>query len=516
MEIKNITETNGLISDKIEDEYTSEKNTYQYNNLPSSFRQSKYLLSKVLENNNTYTSKIFLGIIALWNKHYFNVPRAEFFNYTLQENELRKKNIEIDATSFLKSIGISDEANAKNTKMLYQILHEFSSLTSLELNMIQKADLDLYKTVKSLFLEKINSKLSYSVEDGEITESKVKDLRLGIIQLFEIVYITKATPESPSRFGFRLTDEAIPIFDAISNQYALLNLETVKELQGNEIKIYDFFKSLLGTNSEISYTLWISPSDEIPDSIYNLRTLLNNLEKHKGEYKTSSSDLIQKTAFPNFKRINEKCSDLYIDFISNRSVSGYNTQFIKKGKKIIGIKLKIYNYNPNTKLQSNTLIQKYKNCLYVKEEFLKKNFDLNIIKQETEKTIYNVLRVLDSDKFKEKYWNQNVMTQDIFIQLKKDYLDLCYSYAKANYYNFETNYWNCNLTKMMIFYLLKGKNIYDGQVFKANKYTTWTPGDDIDNYYLKNPAMNPNYIDEKIDKEIPQYLKDFIKKIKEH
>ena len=465
--------------------------------LPATFKHSNYFISNIINLKDTYTTKIFIGLIAGWNKYMFSLEETDGKFYSKENLSRRNKTIEIKTSTFLKQIGIADSKGKYDTVLLKKALDQFNKNSTLDIELIKENNPVLYDNIKNIIL----------------SESKSKKLNLSFINLFSSIYQSTDEPGLPSYIGFNLTNEAIPIFDAIAKNYTLVTLESIAVLNKPSLKLYDFLKAILGNRTEYQYTIWLDPS-ETNSNIYNLRTILDYLETTKqGRYKYRGNDLISKT-LECFKEINEKCEDLYIEFDFDKKSEDYEKQFVKKGVKYQGIKLKLYNYHPNRNTQSFELIEKYKNCLFVKDEYINKIFPLKIIKEETEQKIITVLKVLDSEKFKDKYYNKRTMTKETFLELKRDYIDLCYNYAKANYYNQESEHWSCNLIKIMIFYLLNGKNIYDGQVFKTNKFASWTPGDDIDNFKLKHPATNPDYIDEKIEHVIPDYIKEFIKKIK--
>lgn len=475
----------------------NDENKMEILQLPATFKHSNYFISNIINLKDTYTTKIFIGLIAGWNKAMYSLGEISDDFYSKENLSVRNKTIEIKTSTFLKQIGIADSKGKYDTILLKKSLDHFNKNSTLDIELIKENNPVLYENIKNIIL----------------SESKSKKLNMSFINLFSSIYQSIDEPGLPSYIGFNLTNEAVPIFDAIAKNYTLVSLKSIAVLNKPSLKLYDFLKAILGNRTEYQYKLWLEPS-ESNSNIYNLRTILDYLETtQQGRYKYRGNDLISKT-LECFKEINEKCEDLYIDFNFDKNSEDYENQFIKKGVKYQGINLKIFSYNPNNKSQSLELINKYKNCLIVKDEYINNDFPLEIIKKEVEQKIITILNVLESEKFKNKYWNKRTMTTDTFLELKRDYIDLCYSYAKANYYDQESNHWRCNLTKMMIFYLLKGKNIYDGQLYKTSKYTNWTPGDDVDNFSLKNPADNPNYIEEQIEDEIPSFVKDFLKQIK--
>lgn len=476
--------------------------------LPTTFKHSNYFISNIINLKDTYTTKIFIGLIAGWNKYMYSLDEINDKFYSKENLSLRNKTIEIKTSTFLKQIGVADAKGNYNPILLKKALDHFNKNSTLDVELIKENNPVLYDHIKNIIL----------------AESKSKNLNLSFINLFSSIYQSTDEPGLPSYIGFNLTNEAIPIFDAIAKNYTLVTLESIAVLSKPSVKLYDFLKAILGNRTEYQYTIWLDPSDT-NSNIYNLRTILDYLEITKqGRYKYRGNDLISKT-LECFKEINENCKDLYIEFNFDKKSEDYEKQFVKKGVKYQGIKLKLYSYNPNDPIPRFDIIKKYNDCKFVQDEYL--NDDLikfTTINEDFQKLTCNVLNVLESEKFRDMYWDPKVMHEDTFLQLKKDYLDLCYYYALSQY-NSEYNElkinkkgieaWKYFITRIMMFYLLNGKNIYDGQIFKNNSYGTWTPNDKVDKYKLKHLIKNPEYIDENIQrtKELDDFIKRFMNEI---
>ena len=461
-------------------------------NLPVNIKHSNYFISNIINLKDTYTTKIFIGLIAIWNKWMYQTNSINSKNdnelssnyYTIENLQRRNKKIEIKTAPFLKQIGIAEPDGSYDSIRLRQALEHFNQDSKFSINILKTNNPELYKHIESIVL----------------ADSPAKEIRFSTINLFSSIYQTKEEPGLPSYIGFNLTNEAVPIFDAIVKNYTLVSLESIAVLKKTTLKLYDVLKAILGNQTYKNFTIWLEPS-ETNTNFYNLRTILDYLETTKtGKYKYRGNDLITRT-LECFKEINENCKDLYIDFNFNKEATDYESQFIKKGVKYQGIKLKLYSYNPNDPLPIFELIKKYNSCEYVRNEYLNQEFILDISKKDSELCMSSVLNILDGEKFREMYWNPKTMTEEIFVELKKDYLDLCYATALEQYKDLKDEYgnsdvWKFTITRLMRFYLLNGKNIYDGQVFKNSAYASWTPNDKVDKYKLKCLAKNPNYIEE--------------------
>ena len=54
-------------------------------NLPVNFKHSNYFISNIINLKDTYTTKIFIGLIAIWNKWMYQTNSIEPNNYYTAE-----------------------------------------------------------------------------------------------------------------------------------------------------------------------------------------------------------------------------------------------------------------------------------------------------------------------------------------------------------------------------------------------------------------------------------------------
>ena len=122
-------------------------------NLPVNFKHSNYFISNIINLKDTYTTKIFIGLIAIWNKWMYQTNSIESNNYYTAENlQRRNKKIEIKTAPFLKQIGIAEPDGSYDSIRLRQALEHFNQDSKFSINMLKMNNPELYKNIENKYI----------------------------------------------------------------------------------------------------------------------------------------------------------------------------------------------------------------------------------------------------------------------------------------------------------------------------------------------------------------------------
>lgn len=471
--------------------------------LAENYRQSNWLTPTIMS-MNTYSNRIFQGILSAWNMKYLQRGDVEDRWNPSLINKMDSK-IHFKINEIFKETSDNKELNYKSADKAIAEFNRKSHITlTYELKDIAP---DVYEAIKKMIC--FNSERKLEDIDDEID--------FADIPMFSI-YRNRS---DDSIYTFEVNKVLVPIFDSITKYYTNLNLKSIQKLEGNNLRMYEYFKQRLGSDYSFDFIMYWEPTFDNPYD--NMRYILNAHEKDENDnylkYTGRSDDLFKKTFLSNVDKLNKLCSDLYIEYQKDGIID--DDRYIKKGRKRIGFRLTLYSKNTTLKTVSSeeptVQLTYYKRlqALYPNSILLKvwKQYSNN---DYVFKPIYNIL---EGNNFKKKHYDSTIMNDNNWNILKGAYLDFCYEYMQAEYYNYSLEKLDCNQFKMMNFFLTHGKDIFDAMRFKKQHILSWTPDDDVAKYghhsyqYTKTEMIEKN-IKTEHNYIIPEYIKQFLEKIK--
>lgn len=432
--------------------------------LAENYRQSNWLTPTIMS-MNTYSNRIFQGILSAWNMKY--IQRGDVADRWAIEN-INKMDCQIHfkVNELFKEISDNKEMNYKSAD---RAIVEFNKKSHIQLSSRLKDEApEVYEAILKIA----------SLKSGN-TEIDFAD-----IPMFSIY----RNHGADSIYTFEVNKVLVPIFDSITKYFTSLNLKSIQKLNNNNLKLYEYFKQRLGSDTAFEFIMYFEPTPE--NQFDNMRYILNAHETDsKGnfiKYPNRSDDLFKKTFLSNLETLNKTCSDLFIEYKTSDGKLDKN-RYILKNRKRIGFKLTLHSFNTELNKSNNatgeerkTQLSYYKRlqALYPNSTFLKEweNYKDN---DYVFKPIYNIL---EGDKFKNKHYDSMIMNDNNWANFKSAYLDFCYEFMQAEYYNFEVSKLECNQFKMMNFFLSHGANIYDAMVFQKQHILSWTPDKDVEKY----------------------------------
>lgn len=478
--------------------------TLSYNNetqitiLSENYRQSNWFTPTAMS-MDTYCNKIFQGIISAWNTKYLN--RLPITESCWDPDKIKLMDLElvIKTSDLFRSIGnvsFQDTFDEKgklsvNYQLFDKALNQFNSVAHFSLtNKLKLQDPELYDAVKKIALA---------------TQTSLEDIDYSNIPMFSIA-------RKDNILTFKVNEVMVPVFDSITSYFTNLSLSSIKDLKGNSLRIYEYFKQRLGIDEKFDFIMYFNPTPENPND--NMRFILNQLELNElGQYASSTNredKLFTRTFIPNVDEINSICKDLYIEYKDEAGNIDSN-RYIKKSRKRIGFKFTLYAKNPNVAhepAEQETYYNKLKK-LYPKAKILKE-WD----NEYAFKAIYNIL---EGTNFKNKHYDALLMTNASWHKLKELYLNSCYEYMQAIYYNYDLEKLDCNPYKIMNTFLSHGSDIYDGVRFLKQHILTWTPDEEYKKYGIKLKHYTKDElieISKKPSEPISPMLLSFLEKIK--
>ena len=462
------------------------------------YRQSNWL-SPTIISMNTYSNRIFQGILSAWNMKY--IQRENDPNCWLPENINKMDNeIHFKVSELFKEVTDSEFDYAK----IDDVIAEFNKKNHITIPPeLKEQDPSLYNAIKNI--------ANYN------SAQPLDDIAFSDIPMFSIF----RNKGDKSFYTFQINKVLIPIFDSITKYFTNLNLTTIKKLEGNNLRMYEYFKQRLGADYSFDFIMYWEPTS---DNLYdNMRYILNAHEKDLNgnyiKYNGRSDDLFKKTFLSNIDKLNKLCSDLYIEYKSDGSID--ESRYIKKGRKRIGFRLTLFSKNQNLQSISNSVEEHQQLTYYKRLQVLYPNSTL--LKEWNEyskndyvfKPLYNII---EGDKFKKKHFDSMIMNDNNWNNFKEAYMDFCFEYMKAEYYNYNLGRLECNQFKMMYFFLTHGADIYDAMRFRKQHILCWTPDEEVAKYgkhtfyNTQEEMIEQNQLP--TNEPIPEYVKVFLDEIK--
>ena len=455
----------------------------EYSNLPDGYKQSNWLMPTLLS-LNTYSFKIFSGVVSAWNKLYMDSPFIEIDeldekgnptgkkiktnekDWSLKEIRKRNRTISFDISTFMNELGYNSSTsnnnpNSKeyNRKFLEESINDLKSKSNFIYNEKFKDEAPgIYDAIKQI------------LEENKSSDKEVIDF--ANISMFHVWTTKNLSTTSTGKIYFKVNDAAVPIFDSISKNFTYLHLDSIKTLVRHPLNLYAYLKQILGDNKSKEFIVYFSPSSTNEKN--NLRYLLNlHLKtKSKTEYDDypRETDFVNKVVFKCFDEINQKVKDLHIDYDIK--------DFVKKGNKNIGIKIFLTNpikLNENIIDSSIEVVSQEHTQLSSKgkkialendKDTLNEFFNEEIQSHLTFEELKSLYFLISSDIFISKHFDVNTMDEAYFNLLTKDYITYCFNLAKKTYYMEMSKIWRCSLVKVLYNFLKIGSDIYQGQIYK--------------------------------------------------
>lgn len=466
--------------------------------LAENYRQSNWLTPTIMS-MNTYSNRIFQGILSAWNMKY--IQRGEDPDRWNPE-----KINKMDSQIHFKVNELFKETT-ENTEMNYQAvdkaISEFNKKNHIQLSyQLKEQAPDVYEAIKNI--------ANYDADN------KLDDIDYADIPMFSIF----RNRSDDSIYTFKVNKVLIPIFDSITKYFTSLNLKSIQKLKGNNLRLYEYFKQRLGSDYSFEFIMYFEPSND--NQFDNMRYILNAHETDANgkyvKYPGRSDQVFTKTFISNIENLNKTCSDLYIEYKSNGEID--KERYIVKNKKRIGFRLTLYSKNQTLESISNSAEEHQQLTYYKRLQVLYPNSSL--LKEWKEyskndfvfKPLYNII---EGDKFKKKHFDSMIMNDKNWNNFKEAYMDFCFEYMKAEYYNYNLDRLECNQFKMMYFFLSHGADIYDAMRFRKQHILSWTPDDEVAKYGKHTYSYTKDEMEELHTQQnniIPDYVKDFLKEIK--